>query len=213
MNDWYPNQDAKLYSFLTNFVATIDEACVELGVAPTTYDIAKASANAWLASYTARQAAQKSLDAALSAFQKQAPDTEKSLRAAARQIKGIMDVPDSVLSLLELSSSGEGTLARAAAQSPQLAATVELGTVVLKYKKLGHQAVFLYGCRTGEETFSLLGTYTLNRIEDPRPVRVAGQPEQRQYYAIYMDKDQPNGGQSPTVSVVVGDKPVAALLR
>ena len=213
MNDWYPSQDAKLFSFLTNFVATIDEACAKLNVPAATFEAAEASATAWLSNYAARQAAQKTLDTALASFQKQAPDTEKNLRAAAKQIKGIMNVPDDVLALLELTSSADASLTRVAAQAPALAASVELGIVVLKYKKLGHQAVLLYSCRTGEDAFTLLGTYTLNRIEDNRPNRVAGQPEQRQYYAIYMDKDQPNGGQSPTVSVVVGDKPVGELMR
>jgi hypothetical protein len=211
--DWYPNQDAKRAAFLENYVANMDKACGLLNVSTSTFADSIAAARAWIAAYDARVAMQKDLDTAVLAFQKQARATDQSVRAAAKQIKGIMGVPPEVLNLLELVGGGEVATTRVAAQAPRLEAIVELGTVVLKYRKLGHQAVLLYSCRTGEDAFSLLGTYTLNRIEDTRANLVPGQPEQRQYYAIYMDKDQPTGGQSATVSVVVGDKPVAALVR
>jgi hypothetical protein len=213
MKDWYPGQDSKRAVFLENFVANMDKACGMLGVPTSTYAESIAAARAWLAAYAQRQEAQRDFDSALLTFQKQAAATEKNVRTAAKQIKGSMNVPVEVLTLLELTGGGEALTLRADAQAPRLAVSVELGTVVLKYRKLGHQAVLLYSCRTGEDAFSLLGTYTLGRIEDSRPNRVPGQPEQRQYYAVYMDKDQPTGSQSGTVSVVVGDKPVAALGR
>jgi hypothetical protein len=213
MRDWYPTQDSKHAVFLENFVANMDKACGVLGVPTSTYAEAIASARAWLAAYSQRQEAERDFDNALFLFQKQAAATDKSVRAAAKQIKGIMNVPIEVLTVLELTPTGDAPTMRVAAQAPRLSASVALGSVVLKYHKLGHQAVLLYSCRTGEDAFTLLGTYTLARIEDSRPNRVPGQPEQRQYYAVYMDKDQPTGSQSGTVSVVVGDKPVAALAR
>ncbi len=213
MNDWYPTQDAKRAAFLTNFVANISEACATLQMPTDTFKVASAAAESWLECYANRQETQKRLDAALVAFQKQGSETEKHLRAAAKQIKGIINVPEPVLAQLELIASSDDPTTRIDAQTPRLTAAVELGTVVLKYKKLGHQAVQVYSCRTGEESFTLLGTYTLNRIEDIRANLVHSQPEQRQYYAIYIDKDQPNGGQSPTVSVVVGTNPMAVPTR
>jgi hypothetical protein len=211
--DWYPNQDAKRAAFLENYVANMDKACGLLNISASIFADSLTAAHAWLAAYENRVAMQKKLDTATRAFQKQARTTDQTVRAAAKQIKGIMDVPTEVLNLLELVGSGEAAIARVDAQAPRLSVSVELGTVLLKYRKLGHQALLLYSCRTGEDAFTLLGTYTLNRIEDTRPNLVPGQPEQRQYYAIYMDKDQPTGGQSGTVSVVVGDKPVTTLLR
>lgn len=207
MRDWYPSQDSKRAVFLENFVANMDKACGMLGVPTSTYAEAMAAARAWLAAYSQRQEAERDFNNALLLFQKQAAATDKNVRAAAKQIKGIMNVPSEVLTMLELTIGGDAPTARVAAQAPRLGVSVELGTVVLKYRKLGHQALLLYSCRTGEDAFTLLGTYTLNRIEDTRPNRVPGQPEQRQYYAVYMDKDQPTGSQSGTVSVVVGDKP------
>jgi len=211
--DRYPNQEAKRAAFLENYVANMDKACGLLNVSTSTYADSIAAARAWLAAYDARQAVQKELDTATRIFQKQAADTDKCVRTAAKQIKSLISVPAEVLSLLELVGSGEAATARADAQAPTLSATVELGTVVIKYRKLGHQSLLLYGCRTGEDSFSLLGSYTRNRIEDARPNRVAGQPEQRQYYAIYMDKDQPTGSQSATISLAVSDMPVAMLNR
>ena len=213
MNDWYPSQDPKRAAFLKNSVANMDKACGLLNVSTSTYAEPLAAAHAWLAAYAQRQEAQRVLDSAVLAFQKQAAATDKSVRAAAKQIKRIVSVPIEVPTLLELLGGVDATTTRVAAQAPGLRATVELGTAVLKYRKLGHQALLLYSCRIGEDSFSLLGSYSLNRIEDARANLVAGQPEQRQYYAIYLDKDQPTGSQSPTVSVVVGDKPVAALSR
>ncbi len=206
--DWYPNQEAKRAAFLENFVANIDKACGLLNVSTSTYADSIAAARAWLAAHEARLAAQKELDTAVLTFQRQAASTDKSVRGAAKQIKNIVNVPAEVLTLLELVATGEPTTARVEAQAPRLVASVELGTVVLKYRKMGHQAVQVYSCRTGEDAFSLLGTYTQARLEDTRPNLVPGQPEQRQYYAIYVDRDQLTGSQSATVSVAVGSQPM-----
>ena len=84
---------------------------------------------------------------------------------------------------------------------------MELGVVQGRYVKHGHQALRVYSCRTGETEFTLLGTYTRSTFEDARPNRTPGQPEQRQYYAVYVDRDEAVGEQSATATVVVGNRP------
>ncbi|MDO7875286.1 hypothetical protein Q5H93_11125 [Hymenobacter sp. ASUV-10] len=205
--DWLPSQDAKLFAFYTNFVANIDAATDALKLPASTFAVAKEAAQNWLDCYIVRRDAQKVLNDAQEACLTQAPLTEKAIRAAAKQIKSIINVPTKVLTSLELTSSGEAPQERAAAQAPVLKVTVELGLVVLKYVKHGHQMLDLYGCRTGETEFTKIDRFSLNRIEDRRPNRVPGQPEQRDYYAVFVDKDQQVGEQSATVSVVVGSRP------
>lgn len=205
MNDWYPTQDAKRVAFYRNFITNIDEACALLGVPASTFAPATAAAQAWLDAYQVRLDTQKRLDAALALFQRQGPVTEKLLRGAAKQIKGTMNVPGKVLAMLDMGTGGDSLIRRVAAQAPRLRISLAPHTVVIKYQKMGHEALRLYGCRTGEDAFQLLGTYTLNRIEDERPNLVPGQPEIRQYYALYVDKDHTKGTQSGTVSVVVGN--------
>lgn len=207
MNDWYPSQDAKLAAFLSNYVAEIDAATATLGLAPGTFKASKDAAQKWGDANEARDEAEKNYQRALKEFQEQIPLTEKAIRAAAKQIKGTVDVPEQVLAVLELTAPSDNPRNRVAAQMPVLTAAVHLGVVELRYKKLGHQGVRVYGCRTGETDFALLGTYTLNTFTDPRPNRVPNQPEQREYYAVYVDKDQAVGQQSATVSVVVGSRP------
>jgi hypothetical protein len=47
----------------------------------------------------------------------------------------------------------------------------------------------------------------MSRWEDRCPNLVPAQPEQRDYYAVFVDRDQQAGTQSPTVSLVVGSQP------
>jgi len=170
------------------------------------FKVAKEAAIEWLDLYAQRNAAQKVLEDATAAFAKQAPLTDKAIRAAAKQIKGIIDVPTKVLSKLEITGSGEAPKERAA-QMPVLKASVDLSSVLLRFTKYGHQGIDLYCCRTGETEYTKLDRYSLTRIEDARPNRVPGQPEQRNYYAVFVDKDKPVGERSATVSVVVGTAP------
>jgi|GEM_PF-5554748 len=205
--DWLPTQEAKLFVFLTNFVANIDQATLDLGLPADTFKVAKDAALEWLDLYAKRNAAQKVLDDAAETFATQAPLTDKAIRAAAKQIKSIINVPTKVLSKLEITGSGEAPKERAAAQMPVLKASVDLSGVLLKFTKYGHQGIDLYCCRTGETEYTKLDRYSLTRIEDNRPNRVPGQPEQRNYYAVFVDKDKPVGERSATVSVVVGTAP------
>lgn len=205
--DWLPVQEAKLFAFLTNFVAAIDEATEALKLPADTFKVAKDAAQDWLKCYTTRREAQKALDDATKAFATQAPITDKAIRAAAKQIKNIIDVPTKVLTSLELTSSSEAPQERAAAQMPVLKASADLSGVLLKFTKYGHQGIDLYCCRSGETEYTKLDRYSLTRIEDTRPNRVPGQPEQRSYYAVFVDKDKPVGERSATVSVAVGTAP------
>ena len=115
MNDWYPSQDPKRAAFLKNSVANMDKACGLLNVSTSTYAEPLAAAHAWLAAYAQRQEAQRVLDSAVLAFQKQAAATDKSVRAAAKQIKSIMSVP---IEVLELFGGGDAATIRVAAPAP-----------------------------------------------------------------------------------------------
>ena len=172
-----------------------------------TFSLSKSRATQFLDVREQLEAAQDVLNDLRQQYKQINAEMEKSVRAAANQLKSTINIPGQVLTMLRIVSGGEPSVDRVAAQAPALKLTVELGVVKARYIKHGHQGVDVYSCRTGETDFTLLGRYSLSRFEDARPTRTAGQPEQRQYYAVYVDKDQPVGSQSPTASVVVGSRP------
>lgn len=208
MPDWYPKKDADKVVFLTNFTANIANATAQLNLSANTFGETTSAAQAWLDNYASRERAQKILDTALDILYRQDAATEKKMRAAAKQIKGMMDVPADVLNLLELVSTGDAPQTRAAGQMPVLGASAARGQVAVKFRKMGHQGVCVYSRRASEAAFSVLGHFSSSPARDERPNLLPGQPEHRDYYAFYIDRDVCVNEQSATVGVVMGAVPM-----
>jgi hypothetical protein len=207
--DWLPQEAAKLEIFADNYVEEIDDATVLANLPKDTFKVSKDATQTWLDTLKLVNDAEKEATRLRKLLDEQNQQMETALRAAVKQIKGTIDIPVQVLTMLELVNGSNDAQAKVAAQAPALIMSVELGVVKGRYTKYGHQGVNVYSCRTGEKEFTLLGRFNMSRFEDTRPNLVAGQPEQRDYYAVFVDKDKEVGNQSATVSVVVGSRPGA----
>ena len=205
--DWYPNKDAELFLFAENYVAKIEEASTLAGLPPTTFAVSKRDAAAYLDTRTQVLEAQKQLARLRKLESEQTRSMSRTVRAAGKQLRNTQNINPEVLLMLELETGPATPLTRVAAQAPALVVSAELGVVYGRYTRHSHQGIDLYSCRTGESEFTLLGRFNMSRWEDRRPNLVPGQPEQRDYYAVFVDRDQQVGAQSPTVSVVVGSRP------
>lgn len=97
---------------------------------------------------------------------------------------------------------------RIAGQMPVLDTSAARGQVAVKFRKMGHQGVCPYSRRASETAFSLLGHLSTSPARDERPNALPGQPEHREYYAFFIDRDVCVNGKSATVDVVVGNVPV-----
>lgn len=205
--DWYPQEEAKLQIFAENYADEIDNATILSGQPVGTFSVSKTSVETYLTTRADLKAALNEVVRLRAQQVEQAATMEADVRAVAKQLKGTIGMPPQVITMLELNGTPNDPLARVGAQAPELKMSVELGIVKGRYTKNGHQGVDVYSCRTGETEFILLGRFNMNKFTDERPNRVAGQPEQRDYYAVYVDKDKQVGGQSTTASVVVGSRP------
>jgi hypothetical protein len=205
--DWYPKKDAELLLFAENYVAKIEDASALAGLNRDTFLASKRDAGAYIATRTQVVEAERQLALLRKLEADQTRSMSRTVRAAGKQLRNTQNINPEVLLMLELEAGPATPLTRVAAQAPALVVSAELGVVYGRYTRHSHQGIDLYSCRTGEKEYTLLGRFNMSRWEDRRPNLVPAQPEQRDYYAVFVDRDQQMGAQSPTVSVVVGSRP------
>lgn len=88
------------------------------------------------------------------------------------------------------------------ASDPTLKAVALTGYQVrLTFAMAGHDQLEIHSKRGGETSFTALGFDTNSPYIDGRAPLVAGQPEQRQYRARFLDDDAPSGDWSDIVAV------------
>ena len=86
---------------------------------------------------------------------------------------------------------------------PTLKAEHSGGIVEIKWDKQGMEAIKIY-CKRGSETsFSLLDKDVESPLKDDRPKLDPSAPEERQYYAYYVEDDEEVGLQSDIITVIV----------
>ena len=101
-------------------MANIADAITLLKQPAGTYKDAAVAAQAKLDAFEQRDAARKAADTAQAALNAQEDLTAAAVRAGAKQIKGLMDVPQEVLDLLELNAAATDTAGRVGAEAPVL---------------------------------------------------------------------------------------------
>jgi hypothetical protein len=202
--DWYPNKDAELFLFAENYVAKIEEASALAGLNRDTFLASKRDAAAYLETRAQLVEAQKQLMRLRKLENEQNRSMSRTVRAAGKQLRNTQNINPEVLLMLELETTPATPLDKVAAQAPTLVVRADQGTVVGRYTKHSHQGINLYCCRAGEDDYTLLGRFNMSRWDDSRPNLVPGQPEERNYYAFFVDKDRQVGARSSIVTVVVG---------
>ena len=77
------------------------------------------------------------------------------------------------------------------------------GRVVISFKRNGMTGVQIYSRRADETSFTFLALDTFSPYTDSRPNLAEGQPEKREYYAVYVLKDELVGLKSDIMEVTV----------
>ena len=86
---------------------------------------------------------------------------------------------------------------------PTLKAEVSGGEVEIKWDKQGMEAIAAYSKRGSEASFSFFDKDVESPLKDDRPKLDPSLPEERSYYAYYLDDNENVGQQSDIVTVVV----------
>ena len=86
---------------------------------------------------------------------------------------------------------------------PTLKAEVSGGEVEIKWDKQGMEAIAAYSKRGSEVSFSFFDKDVESPLKDDRPKLDPSLPEERSYYAYYLDDNENVGQQSDIVTVVV----------
>jgi len=86
---------------------------------------------------------------------------------------------------------------------PTLKGEVSGGIVEIKWDKQGMEAIAAYCKRGSEVSFSFFEKDVESPLKDDRPKLDPSAPEERNYYAYYVDDDENIGQQSDIVTVIV----------
>ncbi len=86
---------------------------------------------------------------------------------------------------------------------PTLKAEVSGGEVEIKWDKQGMEAIAAYSKRGSETSFSFFDKDVESPLKDDRPKLDPSLPEERSYYAYYLDDNENVGQQSDIVTVIV----------
>ena len=207
LTDWFPTTAAKMLAFFQNLLTALPGVATALKLDKPTADAALASAKKYVEARTAFDEARKTLKAAADTLAAQAPLSETNARALAKTLRSYPGITPEMLANLEMTgtetAAATGGQAKVAARTPELKLSLDGGHARVDFQKHGHQGIHLF-CRRGTETdYAFLGADTYAPYLDSRPNLVAGQAEQRDYYAFFMDHDHANGAQSATFSLAV----------
>ena len=86
---------------------------------------------------------------------------------------------------------------------PTLKVEVSGGVAEIKWDKQGMEAIAVYSKRGSEVSFSFFDKDVESPLTDDRPKLDPALPEERSYYAYYVDDDENVGQQSDIVTVIV----------
>ena len=84
-----------------------------------------------------------------------------------------------------------------------LKAEVSGGVVEIKWNKQGMEGIAVYSKRGSEASFSFFDKDVESPLKDDRPKLDPSLPEERSYYAYYIDDNENVGRQSDIVTVIV----------
>lgn len=189
--------DTQEENFITKFLLRAAEVGIDIAEATEVINIITTHRN----KYSAMILKKAEAKAAVAANKKAKSDAVKEFRRIAKKIKyskgytvalgkelGIVGPEIHIPSLEKL--------------KPTLKVTVSAIGVQIKFNKGEMDGVKIYSKRANETHFEFLDSDTISPYIDKRPKLTAG-PEERQYYAYYILKDEATGQHSNIVTAMV----------
>ena len=199
--DYIPAQDAEFDTWLDNFATKLPTYATTLGVDATQVTDITTGITNLRAKYTLAQQKKAEAKSWLNEFRvSRKTGTKDGLRPLINLMKANKDYTDTIG--MDLRIVGEEHVVDLATAKPSLSTVIEGGVVKVNFDKQTAEAVRIYS-RINQGTFSLIAVVLHSPFSDNRPNLQMGTPENREYFAFYMDNDVEVGLQSDTVSIKI----------
>ncbi len=202
MSDYLPQSDDALVTWLTNYKAKLAIHAAALGITAADLAIHQTECDDVVTAVQAAAAKKAELANANKVKTDTKSDKLGNLRSLNKRLKTNASYTDAIGA--DLNIVGSNTAFDAANAKPMLTVSLSGGKVVITFSKEKSNGVKIFCKRAGEAAFTFLALDTHSPYHDNRPNAVVGTPEQRDYYAFYIDNtDEAFGLQSDTVGIVV----------
>jgi hypothetical protein len=206
--DWLPKDSDDLALWFQNFLDHSTVLTTDLGIAAPEVATTTALATAWLGTHAEVLRLRRELAAAVLTEDTAREATNEPIRKLARQVKASPKATPALLELLQMAPVAATTSERVEAEKPVLKVSQGPNRIDIGFGKYGREGIRLFSKRGTETAFSVVGTFTTSPALDRRPNLLAGQAEQREYYAWYLEHDEPVGSQSDLAGIAAA--PTAA---
>ena len=207
IEDWFPHDDEGRESWCNNFMAEADAVAAALGIAKEEVAPLRQQAQDWLAAYDKVKKGKKDLAAAVKEQDEALKTLNDPLRKFVRQVKASPKATPQLLEDLRVVGAHSDPTARVDAAKPALGLHQGANCIEIDFTKHGHQGIILYGRRGTETAFAEVGRFSSKPAKDRRPNLLPGQAEHREYYAWYMERDEPVGSQGDTATIAAAAWP------
>ncbi|MBK6915391.1 MAG: hypothetical protein IPH11_17635 [Ignavibacteriales bacterium] len=205
--DYIPKLKPKLFTWVKSFLTNFPTLAPGLGIsAPSVTDLTN-RLNDYLTAYT-------EMISLRATYHAKVAEVKLKRKHAISEVGGVR----SIVKIMKASSAytlavGESLQVELDApvpdrnnMQPRFKAEVDANRIVkLFYKKGIASGVNAYCRREGEKDFIFIGTDSISPMLDPRP-NLTDQPEEREYYLIYVIDDVQVGKKSPILKVTVDKK-------
>ena len=200
--DFMPDRDHEIFAFEENFVTKVPNYTATLEM--DTNEIAESVAiiGKHMAAFSKMNAKKAELASAVEEKQLEKKSSFAEIRRIAQKIKACKKYTAIIGDDLAIIGPEIPALVLDS-MKPILTASYNGNELILKFRKEGATGVNIYSRRGSEKDYIFLGLDTSSPYNDLRKKLDPGLPEQREYYAMYVDADKEIGKPSDVLKVVI----------
>jgi hypothetical protein len=200
--DFIPDADAQFDSWEENFVTKLATHAAALGYTAAEVDAIVAEITGHRGKYTTAQAAKAAAKSAVDDARATRKTTEKDIRTFVKNLKTRPGYTTGIGN--DLGVIGPNETVDWDTVKPTLKAVLDGDRIRIDWNKGQADGVIIFSKRLNfDGQFNPIGIDLEPPFYDDRDNANQGQPETREYYAIYLVKDQQRGLRSDTISIAV----------
>lgn len=201
-NDFIPRRDADINSLELNFIDHLDRLAKKLGLDPEEIAETKRIISGHSDSFfemISRRADSKAATERHNLKRKEALDEIRRISRVIKSSKKYNSAIGEALGIVgpEISNKDISVL------KPELRARINADVVSILYRKQRTDGINIYSKRGDETKFTFLAVNSRAPYNDSRPKLVKTNPEQREYYAYFLDIDEETGQRSDVLRVTI----------
>jgi hypothetical protein len=199
MNDFIPSSDKELVLWATNLRDKLADDGAALGLTPAEIEEAKEWCEAIIKSVTLFEKSKANYESASNLKKQELKIRLSQARKFAKDVKRKNSYTTAIGSGLGI--VGTETVFNPSDYRPEITVKAFPGYVQISFVKKGVEGIHLYTRKKGEAGWQKLNYFAHSPAKDTRGLEVESQPENREYMAIGVKKDQEIGNESKIVSV------------